>query len=297
VPVSPPAITTRPTVSVIVPFVGERADLDRLLAALQPLELAAGDELIVADNRPQRGDGVDHGRVRVCPATGIRSPGFARNRAAAIAGGEWLVFIDADTEPSASLVVDYFDPAPAGDTAILAGEIIDVAATDSFAARHSAGRAQLSQRVTLGRAVSPYAQTANCAVRREAFAAVGGFAEDARAGEDADLCFRIAQAGWGLEARPRARVRHRSRESLPALLQQLARHGSGAAWLNQRYPGWFAPPRPWQLAARLGRDLVRAAGAAVRRDRTAAKSALLECAEACAFEFGRLLPNRARRER
>jgi GT2 family glycosyltransferase len=288
---------------VIVPFRGESAELDRLVATLQRLELDHDDEVIVADNRAESGedrsesaDGRVYGRVRFCAAAGIRSPGFARNRAAARAVGEWLVFIDADTVPSASLVDDYFHPAPAGDTAILAGEIVDFAASPTLAARHSARRGQLSQRVTLGRAGSPYAQTANCAVRRAAFVAVGGFAQDARAGEDADLCFRIAEAGWKLEARPRATVQHRSRESLSGLLGQLARHGSGAAWLNERYPGVFAPPRPWQLAARLARQLARAAVATAHRDRPAAQSALLELAEACAFEAGRLLPNRARRE-
>ncbi len=280
----------------IVPFLGAQAELERLLAALNRLELDPDDEVIVADNRPACADHREDGRVRFCAASGIRSPGFARNRAAALALGQWLVFIDADTVPSASLVADYFDPAPGDDTAILAGEIVDFAASPTLAARHSAGRGQMSQGVTAGRVGSPYAQTANCAVRRAAFTQVGGFAQDARAGEDADLCFRIAEAGWKLELRPHATVQHRSRESLTALLRQLARHGSGAAWLNRRYPGLFAPPRPWQLAARLARHLAGAAVATGRRDRPAAQSALLEFAEACAFEAGRLLSNHARRE-
>ncbi len=280
----------------IVPFLGDSAALDRLLETLQRLELDDADEVIVADNRGEAAaDRVD-GRVRLCAAAGIRSPGFARNRGAALAAGEWLVFIDADTVPSASLVADYFDPAPAEDTAILAGAIVDFAASPAAAARHSAERGQLSQSVTIERPGAPYAQTANCAVRRVAFTEVGGFAQDARAGEDADLCFRIAEAGWRLEVRPHATVQHRSRDSLVALLGQLARHGSGAAWLNRRYPGAFAPPRPGQLAARLGRNLAGAALATGRRDRAAARTALLELAEACAFEVGRLLPNHARRE-
>ena len=69
----------------------------------------------------------------------------------------------------------------------------------------------MSQRVTLDRAGTPYAQTANCAVRRVAFEAVGGFDEQARCGEDADLCFRLAALGWGLGERPEALVVHRTR--------------------------------------------------------------------------------------
>src|SRR5436190_688694 len=58
-----------------------------------------------------------------------------------------------------------------------------------------------------------YAQTANCAVRRTAFAAAGGFVETARSGADADLCFRLRDAGWTLEERPAAAAIHRSRRT------------------------------------------------------------------------------------
>ena len=98
----------------IVPFLGASADLDRLLAALQRLVLDPDDEVIVADNRPGSADASGNGRVRICAASGIRSPGFARNRAAALAIGEWLVFVDADTVPSATLVADYFSLRPPG---------------------------------------------------------------------------------------------------------------------------------------------------------------------------------------
>ena len=45
------------------------------------------------------------------------------------------------------------------------------------------------------------AVTANVLVRREAWAAVGGFAEGTRSGADADFCWRLADAGWELEYR------------------------------------------------------------------------------------------------
>jgi GT2 family glycosyltransferase len=214
----------------------------------------------------------------------------------------------------------YFDPPPRAGTAVLAGRILDVPGGPTLAARHSARRAQLSQRVTLDRAGTPYAQSANMAVRTSAFHAVGGFDDQARAGEDADLCFRLARAGWQLEERPGAVVEHVSRGTLTGLVAQLARHGSGAAWLNRRYPGEFPPPTWSAFGRRTARSGAQALVAAVRgrwptvsgrrrselagdprpelagdRRRELAGAALVELIGACAFEAGRLLPNRARR--
>jgi GT2 family glycosyltransferase len=293
---------TRPPVSVVVPFLGPDTELERVVAALSALATRPGDQLIVADNRTTepparaRGDG-----VVVHPAGGLRTPGFARNRGAALAGRPWLVFVDADTEPARSLLDDYFATAPGDCTAVLAGGILDVVpqrdrgGRPGQAARHAVARGHMDQAVTLERPVFAYAQTANCAVRRDAFAAVGGFDESVRAAEDADLCFRLAAAGWRLEPRPGALVAHQARATLAGSLRQLARHGAGAGWCNRRHPGSFPPPGGPALAARLGRSAARALAAGARGDREAAAFAALELAEASAFELGRLLPNRVRR--
>jgi GT2 family glycosyltransferase len=282
----------RPSASVIVPFAGSEAQLRSLTSGLEGLSRRPGDELIVADNSGAASPRTLHSDVRVLPARGIRTPGFARNCAAREAAGEWLVFIDADTRPDPSLLDSYFDPAPGEDTAILAGAIADVAAHPTVVARHAVARAHMSQRTTLARVGARYAQTANCAVRRSAFEAVGGFDERARAGEDADLCFRLARAGWTVEERADAKVLHESRETFAAWAWQLARHGSGAAWLNRRWNGEFPPPAPRALAARLARNAILAAGALARGDLEDASFALLDFTGACAFEMGRLLPNR-----
>ena len=351
-------MNSRPSVTVIVPFTGSDDRLRACLERLGQLIRRDGDEVLVADNRRRPGSGawpvpaddgggrvvdgrvvdgrvVQSGRARVVDGSGARvvaargrcAPGFARNRAAALAVGQWLVFIDADTRPDARLLDSYFDPPPRAGTAVLAGRILDVPGGRTLAARHSARRAQLSQRVTLDRAGTPYAQSANMAVRRSAFHALGGFDDCARAGEDADLCFRLARAGWQLEERPEAVVEHASRGTLTGLMAQLARHGSGAAWLNRRYPGEF-PPLTWSaFGRRAARSGAQGLAAAFRRRRPTvlggrrpevardrhrepgdrhqelvgdgrrelAGAALVELIGACAFEAGRLLPNRARR--
>ena len=69
---------TRPTVSVVVPFAGTTQDLSALLTGLAALELAPGDELIVADNRAG-GQSTARLSAKIVPAHGIRTPAYARN--------------------------------------------------------------------------------------------------------------------------------------------------------------------------------------------------------------------------
>jgi GT2 family glycosyltransferase len=298
---SPPGgnpVATRPPVTVIVPFAGSDDDLTTCLGHLGRLTLSAGDEILVADNRPGSADGGAAHGVRIVGADGVRAPGFARNRAAAVAHGQWLVFIDADTRPSGDLLERYFEPPPADRTAVLAGGIADIPGSSSSAARYAARRAQMSQRTTLDRPGTPYAQSANLAVRAAAFAAVDGFDEDARNGEDADLCLRLARAGWELEERPAAIVEHPTRATLGGLLTQVAHHGSGAAWLNRRYPGAFPAAGARGLAGRLRRAAATAVSGARSGDRDAVDAGLIEVVEASAFLIGRLLlSNDARRDR
>jgi len=281
---------SRPPVSLIVPFAGSDAELRQLKERLAGLELGPDDQILIADNR--RGAEAANGEgVHVVEAGAIPTPAHARNIAARAAAGEWLVFIDADTVPDAALLKAYFDPAPRPRTAVLAGAIVDVAPEPTITARHAVVRARMSQRTTLDRTARPYVQTANCAVRGVAFDEVGGFDPHARAAEDADLSFRLQDAGWAVEERPGAVVRHLSRSTPAGLIRQLFRHGSGAAWANRRHPGTFPPPTALGLGRRLGHSAREALVRARHGDREGAAFALLDLAGACAFELGRLRSN------
>jgi len=243
------AAVRRVTASVVVPFAGPPEALEQCLEALAALRLRDGDEVLVADNRATPEPAV-RGRIEILDASGPASSYFARAVAARRARGEWLVFFDADCVPDPDLLDAHLDPEPAERTAVLAGAIEDWADRDTRVARYVAARRMLGQQQTLGHPTRPYAVTANAAVRRAAFEQVGGFPDPVRSGGDADLGWRLAEAGWQLEERPRARVRHRNRASLSELLAQVHRHGAGMQWLQQRWPGAFPPPRPRELAGR-----------------------------------------------
>lgn len=242
------AAPERPSITVVCPFVGPAPSFE------------VDAELILEDDNPGR------------------SAYAARDRAARRATGEWLVFVDADCAPEPGWPDAFFDPAPTDDVAVLAGGIEDEVVEDTLVARYIAARSRLASPLQGRR---PYAVTANCAVRRSAFLAAGGWPEPIVSGGDADLCWRLADAGWRIESRPAARVRHRNRATLRGHLRQLHRHGRGMGWLEERWPGAFPAPTAREL---LGRPRM------LLRDRTAFGA--LDVLSLYARDSGRLRPNR-----
>ncbi len=224
-----------------------------------------------------------------------QSPGFARNCGAARGEAEWLVFLDADAVPSPDLLDRYFDPPPDARTGLIGGGVVDQEAPPDapIAARYAHLRGAMSQEDTFSFGEWGYPKSANVACRREAFLAVGGFREDIRAAEDADLTYRLRAAGWQVERREAASVVHLSRPTVRGLLRQKATWGAGGAWLATVYPGSVPLARGpglawWAVRETLG-GLWRAAR---RRDRDAAILAVLHPLDALAWQLGRRLSNR-----
>ena len=286
----------RPAADVIVPFAGEPAGLARIADRLARLALAPGDTVSIVDNRRDAHAREAPGGVRVVPAPDLQTPAHARNVGAAAGSADWLVFIDADTVPEPDLLDRYFAEEPRDGTGLLAGGILDSPPQEGRArapaARWAIITRSMGQDTTLGLGRWAFAQTANCAVRREAFSAVGGFRDELRACEDADLCFRLRAAGWEIERREQACVLHESRATLRALLSQQLTHGAGIGWLDREYPG-AAPAHRWPGflawgAREAASGLLHAARA---RDRDAAVVALIDPLVAWTRELGRRRPN------
>ena len=286
----------RPAVDVVVPFYGSTAELAELCTHLNDLAVREDDTISVVDNRPTPSPwGGARGRVRIVPAPELQTSYYARNRGAAAGHAPWLLFVDADVRVPPDLIDRYFERPAAAETAVLAGEIRNEATVSGE--RHSAAEryaylAELfAQRKTFDNAEFAYAMTANCAIRRDAFERVGGFVDHIVSGGDADICFRIRRAGWGLEARDEAAVTHVSRPTVRKLLRQSARHGSGAAWLHAVYPGFSKPGRLIGLVVRSGRAFALAGAAAIRGDGDRALVTSIDAARSIAFEMGRRRSN------
>jgi glycosyltransferase involved in cell wall biosynthesis len=233
-------------VSVVVPFLGDRAHARSMLTALAPLAATPGDELVIADNTaegivaPLAADG-----ITVVAAGDVRSASHARNAGAATATREWLLFVDADCDPPGGLIDAYFVEPVNERCGVLAGEIAGDPGQDAALARWARSRRGHWVEHHLDSGPHPGGVTANLMVRRSAFERVEGFRLGG--GGDLDLCWRIQENGWTFAYRPEALIHHRDRETLRELWEQGVSYGGHQRHLRAVHgptvlrPRLFAP--------------------------------------------------------
>jgi len=107
-------------ISIVIPAFNEERLLAQTLAEInraRPAFAAAGlsSELIVCDNNStDRTAEIAHTAGATVVFEPINQIGRARNRGAAAATGEWLLFIDADSHPSAELFADVVEAIRSG---------------------------------------------------------------------------------------------------------------------------------------------------------------------------------------
>jgi GT2 family glycosyltransferase/glycosyltransferase involved in cell wall biosynthesis len=211
-----------PKISIVIPFHGEAALTLRCLYGLSRHETAHGFEVIAVD------DGSDAAaRQAVERVAGLRivshasAHGFvaACNAGAAAARGEFLLFLNNDTFPQPRLLDE-----------LVAAFALPQAGVVGAALIYPDGRLQEAgaivwrdaQAFNIGRGQDPddpdfcfarevdYCSGACLMIRRELFSRLGGF--DPRYApayyEDADLCFRVREAGQRVYVQPLARVVH-----------------------------------------------------------------------------------------
>ncbi len=234
-----------PKVSVVVPIYNGETDLPDLISCIGAQTYPADRvDYLLVDNASR--DRTSHLiqeaavaassqglTIRYLTENQIQSSYAARNTGIRASTGEIIAFTDADCRPMpdwlATLIQPFVNPA----VGIVAGEIMALPGT-TLLEKHAEQQDTLSQKYTIAHSFCPYGQTANLAIRRQAFEQVGLFRPYLTTGGDADICWRIQQqSNWQLHFASTAIVRHRHRSTLKELQSQWRRYGCSNRYLHE----------------------------------------------------------------
>jgi len=174
--------------SVIVPAFNEEKLLGATLACIREATRGFGAELIVCDNNStdRTAEIARQGGAKVVFEP-INQISRARNAGAAVASGDWLVFVDADSFPEPALFADLAE-------AIASGRCIGGGATVRFddADRFSNGAVAVWNAISRGMS---WAAGSFVFCQAAAFRATGGFSTELYASEEIDFSRRLKRLG------------------------------------------------------------------------------------------------------
>lgn len=217
-----------PEISIIAPHLNQPAYLAAFLEALHAQDFDMGRaEVIVVDN----GSDVLPREV-VAPYPGVvlaseavPGPGPARNRGVALSRAPILAFADADClvarDWAAAILARFKDPdlaAIGGDIRVFARDWRDPTPAEAYDCVYAFPQAAYIARQN-------FAVTANLAVRRSVFEAVGPFA-GIEVAEDTDWGQRAAAMGYRTIWAPEVVVRHPARQTMDELYAKWDRNVS-----------------------------------------------------------------------
>ena len=234
-----------PKVSVIIPIYNGEADLPDLITSLQnqtyPQQLV--EYLLVDNNSSDRTSEILATVAKNATKQGsnwrhltekqIQSSYAARNLGIRQASHQILVFTDADCRPDRYWLEKIVQPFTNPLVGIVVGEIIALSG-NSLLEQYAERNQLMSQRFLIEHPFCPYGQTANLAIRKQAFVDIGLFRPYLTTGGDADICWRIQrEANWQLAYAPEALISHRHRSNFKTFRSQFRRYGRSNRYLHQ----------------------------------------------------------------
>ena len=221
-----------PLFTVVVPTVGRPGYLEGCLTALAGLDFARDRYEVVVVND---GGGEPTAEVvaRFAGELDLRSteparsgPSGARNAGAAAARGTCVAFTDDDCRPRPDWLAELERALAAEPGAGAGGVTLNGAPQSAGAAASQIVVDALHEQ--FNRDAPRFFASQNIALPAEGFAAVGGFDEGYRYGEDREFCERWLRSGRTLVAAPAALVDHMRTLSLGEFWRQHQGYGRGA---------------------------------------------------------------------
>lgn len=249
------AARAAPNLTVVIPTLGAADEVLESLAALEaatalypgPVDVIVSDG---SDGRDREMEGVAR-RAGCTYVTGPADVSVQRNRGAARAVTDWVVFIDSDCRADPEFLVALGSHLQ--DDAVAVAGCVSFEGVRSWIFRGAerlgltAGFAGLD--AADGAAVA-WGVTANLTVRIDAFWAVGGFATTfpSHGGEDVDLCWRLRTKGT-IRYAAHATVRHPTAPwaSVRQMARRLVGYGRADVYLLTEHPEVAGPTGPTLL--------------------------------------------------
>ena len=229
-------------VSVIVPIYNGEKDLPDLIECLRSQTYPADqvEYLLVDNNSGDRSKSLIEAaarssEIRICLVTEnqIQSSYAARNAGIRAASSEIFAFTDGDCRPQPQWLESLIQPFSDSNIGIVVGEILALSG-DSLLEKYADKQETLSQKHTLANSFCPYGQTANLAIRKQAFVEVGLFRPYLTTGGDADICWRILrETSYQFKFVENAVVKHRHRSTWKDLQSQWRRYGKSNKYLHE----------------------------------------------------------------
>jgi glycosyltransferase involved in cell wall biosynthesis len=220
-------------ISVIVPVRNGMPWLPRQLQALVEQDYAGDWEVVVADNGSTDLTPIvaqewaeRHDKIRCTDASKVYGAPAARNAGVQAARGDLLAFCDAD---------DIVQPGWLASCARALEEVDVMAGVFDFWSLNGLRASPPKPASMRQLGFLPAGLGANLAVRRQAFEAVGGFAEELLIGEDIDLCWRLQLSGYRFVIEFKAIVAKRERNEFKLVFRQAAGYGRSGPALYRRH--------------------------------------------------------------
>lgn len=230
-------------ISVIVPAYNAEGSIGRLFDALDRQTRKDFELIVVDDASTDHTPDIAAARgalVFKMPKNG--GPAACRNKGAANASGEFLVFTDSDCEPAPDWIDRIERRAARTPTDALMGRVVIPRSTFlgnaisalGFPAGGSAGFERIWPVDPAGRTIS--LSTCNCAVPRDLFYRVSGFDESFpyAGGEDSLLARRLLEAGACIRFCPDMLVTHDARSDLAGFLRWQYKRGKSSFLFSRK---------------------------------------------------------------